>query len=530
MDDTIGAQQLSASPIADATILVGDQSTDLEKLESQTESAAGLHFGDHDEVSEKERAGPARQRDDDRRRRGPLDWDSPDDPDDPHNWPLSKRMGLLNSVGLLCLSVTFGTSAIVGGIPQIMQQYHVSETAAYLTVTIYLLGLSLGPTLGAPISELFGRRIVYLTTLPLAMCFAVGAALSPTFAGHLICRFLCSLMGSPVLAVSAGTIADLFRPAEQGLALAYFCATGAFMGPTLGPVVGGWVATKKDWKWTQWVYLMLGGAVMIPLLFIKESYKPVILARRAKKRGLAPPAKLPARVALKMVAVITLTRPVKMLLTDPVVSSLSIYSAFVFAVLLAFFEGLPYIFMTVYDFSIGDSGLVFVAIGVGVLLSLAIAFVIDRIWYQPVARTMPVGEIPRAELRLYCGFVGSVLLPVSLFWIGWSSRRSIHWIVPTIGAVPFGCSLTLLFFAVATYLVDCYTHLYGASALAANNMLRYLVASVFPLFTRQMYENLGIGWANSLLGFIAVGLMPLPFLMMKFGPGLRERGLKNLSS
>ncbi|KAK9359237.1 major facilitator superfamily domain-containing protein [Lipomyces starkeyi] len=281
MDDTIGGQQStstgSASPIAD----------DLEKLESQTESA---------EVSDKERAGPARQEDDDRRALGWDGPDGPDDPDDPHNWPLSKRMILLNSVG------TFGTSAIVGGIPQIMQQYHVSETASYLTVTIYILGLSLGPTLGAPISELFGRRIVYLTTL------------SPTFAGHLICRFLCSLMGSPVLAVSAGTIADVFRPSEQGLALAYFCATGAFMGPT--------------WDRSQ--------AVMIPLLFIKESYRPVILARRAKKRGLPLPAKLPAKVALKMVAVITLTRPVKMLFTDPVVSSPSIYFAFVFAVLLAF--------------------------------------------------------------------------------------------------------------------------------------------------------------------------------------------------
>ncbi|KAK9245129.1 major facilitator superfamily domain-containing protein [Lipomyces tetrasporus] len=459
----------------------------------------------------------------------PLDWDGPDDPDDPHNWPLAKRVLLLNSVGLLCLSVTFGTSAIVGGIPQIMRQYGVSETAAYLTVTLYLVGLALGPTLGAPLSELFGRRIVYVTTLPLAMCFAVGSALSPTFGGHLVCRFLCSLMGSPVLAVSAGTIADLFSVREQGLALAYFCATGAFLGPALGPVAGGWVATTKDWKWTQWVYMMIGGAVMVLLLFIRESYKPVILARRARQRGVPLPAKPPVKAALKMVAAITLTRPVRMLATDVIVSSLSVYSAFVFAVLLAFFEGLPYIFTTVYGFSIGDAGLVFVAIGVGVFVSLAVAFALDRIWYQPAAtRAIAQGVVPRAELRLQCGFVGAVLLPVSLFWIGWSARPSVHWIVPTLGAVPFGCSLTLLFVSVATYLVDCYTHLYGASALAANNMLRYLVASVFPLFTKQMYENLGIGWANSLLGFIAVGLMPLPFVMARFGPVLRRRGVKTL--
>ncbi|KAK9312595.1 hypothetical protein V1524DRAFT_245885 [Lipomyces starkeyi] len=147
---------------------------------------------------------------------------------------------------------------------------------------------------------------------------------------------------------------------------------------------------------------MLGGASMIPLLFIKESYKPVILARRAKKRGLLLPAKLAAKVALKMVAVITLTRPVKMLLTNPVVSSLSIYSA----VLLAFCEGLPYIFVTVYNSSIGDSGLVFLAIGAG------------RIAVQRLRGLGPDASVSSALDRA------------------------------TIGAVPFGCSLTLLFVSV----------------------------------------------------------------------------------
>ncbi|KAK9331534.1 hypothetical protein V1520DRAFT_375669 [Lipomyces starkeyi] len=216
MDDTIGGQQStstgSASPTAD----------DLEKLESQTESA---------EVSDNERAGPTRQGDDDRR---PLDWDGPDDPDDPHNWPLSKR-------------ITFGTSAIVGGIPQIMQQYHVSETASYLTVTIYILGPSLGPNLGAPISELF-----------VSLCEALGC-------------------------VGVQNVAEI----------SYGAVCSAT--PDLGPVAGGWVATKKDWKWTQWVYLMLGEAVMIPLLFIKESYKPVILARRNKEARTASTGEAPSQ-------------------------------------------------------------------------------------------------------------------------------------------------------------------------------------------------------------------------------------------
>ncbi|KAK9449300.1 major facilitator superfamily domain-containing protein [Limtongia smithiae] len=498
-----------------------DETRDIEKLESEVDLAAGLVI-DGEVV---ERAAPdatSNEKD-----AVVLDWDGPDDPDDPQGWPLRKKLLLLNTVGLLCFTVTFGTSVIIGGVPQIMQKYNVGEVPSYLTVTLYLLGLALGPTLGAPISELYGRRTVYIVTLPLAMCFAVGTALSPTFGGHLVCRFLCGLMGSPVLAVSAGTIADVFVPRDRGLALAFFCATGPFAGPTLGPVAGGWIATRKNWQWTMWLYLMICGAVLIPIMLIRESYKPVILKRRAKARGLPLPATPPLGIALKMVATITLTRPMRMLFTDAIVGSLSLYASFVFAVLLGFFEALPYIFMNVYGFSIGDAGLVFIAIGVGILLSVVVSYLIEIHWYFPAAAACAPGEQPRAELRLYCAFVGSFLLPISLFWVGWTARPSVPWIVPALAGIPFGCSLTLLFFSIATYMVDCYGHLLGASALAANNLARYTVAAAFPLFINTMYQNLGIGWASSLLGFIGVGLLPLPFVMYRFGPALRLRGLRN---
>lgn len=321
-----------------------------------------------------------------------------------------------------------------------------SATASYLSVSLYILGLALGPTLGAPISEVFGRKVVYLITLPLSMCISVGSALSPTFAGHLICRFLAALFGSPVLAVSAGTIADVFTPLEQGIALAYFCATGPFMGPSVGPVVGGYIAKAKNWQWTIWLNLMTSGATLILLLFIPESYMPVILKRRALRRGENLPPKLPMRVALKKVAIITLIRPIKMLLFDPIVSSLSIYSSFVFAVLMGFFEAIPYIFIKTYHFTIPESGLVFIGVGAGISLSVPIHYLVQRIFYDNKARAMfERGDKPAAEWRLYSAFIGAVLLPSSLFWVGWSAKPEVHWIVPALGTVPFGCSLALLF-------------------------------------------------------------------------------------
>lgn len=71
-------------------------------------------------------------------------------------------------------------------------------------------------------------------------------------------------------------------------------------------------------------------------------------------------------------------------------------------------------------------------------------------------------------------------------------------------------------------MLDLYGPLYGASAMAANGLTRYLGGAVFPLFTFQMYEALGIAWATSLLAFIGLALLPIPFVFFRFGPKIRN--------
>lgn len=70
------------------------------------------------------------------------------------------------------------------------------------------------------------------------------------------------------------------------------------------------------------------------------------------------------------------------------------------------------------------------------------------------------------------------------------------------------------------YLIDLFTH-YAASALAATTILRSLVGALLPLAGPAIYEKLGLGWGNSCLGFIALGLIPIPFLFMRFGERVR---------
>jgi hypothetical protein len=117
--------------------------------------------------------------------------------------------------------------------------------------------------------------------------------------------------------------------------------------------------------------------------------------------------------------------------------------------------------------------------------------------------------------------LGKVLITQQ--WFAWTARSDVSWASPVVSAIPFAWGNLACFIAAANYLIDTYQALNGASALAANGFLRYVLGAVFPLFTLQMYRNLGIDWATSLLAFISVALLPVPWVLFKYGKVIRER-------
>lgn len=120
--------------------------------------------------------------------------------------------------------------------------------------------------------------------------------------------------------------------------------------------------------------------------------------------------------------------------------------------------------------------------------------------------------------------LGGLLLPCSLFLFGWSTYYRLHWVVPVIGEAMFAMGNFIVFMSTVVYFSDIYTPVgFVASALAANTLLRYLLAGIFPLFSVQMFEHLKVQWAASLLGFISVGLAVMPFVFYKWGGALRKR-------
>lgn len=292
-----------------------------------------------------------------------------------------------------------------------MRDFQVSETVATVPLTSYVLGLAFGPMVSAPISETSGRLGTYRIAVPIAALFTIGAGFSPNIQALCILRFFAGFFGGAPLPVASGTAADMFR--QQHFAIAgSFILYFPFLGPALGPVVGGFATQYSGWKWSQFVLAITMAVFWIPALFLEETYLKIILARREIK-AIEKQSAPPASKLLLGVLFITLLRPMKMLVTEPIVTLLSIYVAFGFAVVFTFFSSVPYVFGLVYHFDIGNSGLVFLSIALGCTIAVPTVILLDRMTYQK--QSLRTGKAA-PEMRLWPAMYGAIGLPVSLFW------------------------------------------------------------------------------------------------------------------
>ncbi|RDW69931.1 hypothetical protein BP5796_08328 [Coleophoma crateriformis] len=452
----------------------------------------------------------------------PPDWEGPDDADNPKIWSTWKRVFHTSIPAFYGFVLTVGLSTYSPSIPLVMEAFDTVREIAVLPLSAYCVGFIIGPLLTAPLSEIYGRRIIYWTTLPLLLINLAIATACNNLAILIVFRFLAGLGGSGSLAVGAGSIADLWDGPKRGKAMIFYILA-PFLGPALGPLVGAYIVYDFDnnWKYSQWVLFIIAAPVAIAVIFMKETSKQRILYLRNKKRGIKIPSQETSAKFIFNKLCTAIWRPVDMMIFEPLVCFLSIYTGFAFAMMFSFFGSYNYVFTSVYGFTERGVGLAFIGLIVGFLLAIATFGIFDHTFYRR-AFVNAAGQ-PAPEHRLYAAMVGSIMLPIGLFWFAWSPRESIHWIVPVEAGVPFGWGALTIFISSTTYLVDVYGAANGASAVAANGILRYAFGAAFPLFTIQMYEKLGIHWAGTVFAGISVVMMPVPWVFFAYGKSLRLR-------
>lgn len=307
----------------------------------------------------------------------------------------------------------------------------------------------------------------------------------------------------------------MWRPEQRGLSFAVATLL-PFLGPAIGPIIGGAVTDSAlGWRWLFWILSIFDAVLIASALFLfPETYARTILRRNSKSKDWDGES-------LGHVLIVSCIRPCRLLLTRPHIQLMAFYLAYNYGILYIVLTTFATLWIETYGQSETIAGLHYIAITLGSMIAAqGGAPVMDRVWQYLKARAK--GET-QPEYRVPLMVPGAILIPIGLFWYGWSAQARAVWIVPDIGIAVFSCGIIVSTQTMQAYVIDSYPE-YVASASAASQLPRNIAAFGFPLFASQMYQALGYGWGNSLLAFIflAIGL-PAPAILWKFGAGLRAK-------
>lgn len=464
-----------------------------------------------------------------------VDWDGPDDPHNPQNFSRTRKwiLTIVGIFGTLILPLN-GTSIAVAA-RQINAQFGVSDSTfpnSYWTITSWSLGGSLFILLGLPLMEDIGVRLGYITFYIFFLLMVIPQALAQNFATLIITRFFTGGCVTLLANTMAGIIPDVWiNERERSLPISLWILA-YLLGSTLGPpMFAGVVQYTGDWRWIFYIQLIIYGAFFPMFAFvIVETRASVILRRRAKRLRKSSGKEVYAANELSVRSMITslpavFYRPLYLQLTEPVLVMSTLWSAFSFGTVFLFTQSVEYVFESAYGWSSYDTGYVIGAVAIGEVFGWVASFYSTHLYFESARSNKEFPGEPKPEARLYLSIFGSFFgMTAGMFVYAWTASPSITWVAPAIGLAMVGFGIQLVVSAVADYIEDAYAASgYAASAVSGIAAGENIVAGILPLAAQPMYQELGIHWASSLLGFIALVLSFAPVLFVWKGRQFRER-------
>ncbi|KAI3323361.1 MFS general substrate transporter [Xylariaceae sp. AK1471] len=479
-------------------------------------------------------------------------WDGPDDPKDPYNWSSKKKISIGIIMGLGSLVTLITASVTAAALGDISRDLGLDPATAQISFSVYFLGLAFGPFPIAAISEMNGRRNIWIAAnvwfiLWNTLC-PVGYSKGLMIAG----RFLAALGASAGNTLAGPVMTDVFHEKDRGKSLA-IAGLLPYLGPALGPIIGGLVSQLIHWPWLFYIISIVDAVVLvIGILVLRETYTPVLLRQKASAEGRTTTTTTTTTRSTRLAfwrdflsrLRVNLLRPFRLLLYRPVMYVVTLNLGLAFGIYTLTLSTFAQLWVNRYGQSTLSSSLHYIAISVGISLSAQVGgpvmdWVYRRLRERDGARNIIVNstittagdgnrKLPpgKPEYRVPYMVPGILLMPAGLFWYGWSAQYHYHWIVVDIGAAVFTMGSFTYSQALNAYTLDEFKE-YGASAYAAVRVLSQILGFIFPIFAPRLYETLNYGWGNSLLAFIFIVLaFPIPACLWLWGEKLRAIGRK----
>ncbi|KAK5633586.1 hypothetical protein RRF57_009300 [Xylaria bambusicola] len=446
-----------------------------------------------------------------------ITWNGIDDPEDPFNWPAVRKISIAIIMSIGQLVTLMSASVVAAALGDIARDLNIDPSTSQLTFSSYYLGLAFGPFFIAAVSEMNGRRNIWLASniwfvLWNALC-PIGKSKGLLISGRVLAalgasqflplRFLCSpsrLSGfESLLTVIFTKVTDMYPSKYRGRSLA-LASLLSYLGPALGPIIGGLLTQLLAWPYLFWVVSIFNAVItFLGFFIVKESYTPA--ARRDTVSRFSA----------------HLTRPFAQLIQRPIVQIISFSLALEFGIFSLVLSTYATLWIDRYGQSRLISSLHYISISIGTTVSAqAGGRFLDYVYRRLRRRNNGVGK---PEFRTPCMVPAALLIPTGLLLYGWSAQHRIYFVAVDIGAAIFTCGAFMFTEAVLAYLLDEFTE-HGASANAASRSLSYILGF--------LYDGLEYGWGNSVLALVWVVLdFPIPVLLWLFGKKLRAKGRKD---
>ncbi|KAJ7115598.1 MFS general substrate transporter [Mycena crocata] len=456
-----------------------------------------------------------------------VSWDGPEDCDNPRNWSNRRRWTVTVVVSLFTFISPVASSISSPSLSAISADLNIQPGSILenMTLSIFVLAYAIGPLFWGPLSELFGRLLVLQLSNIWFLVFNTICGFAKTPTQLLVFRFLAGFGGAAPQSIGGAIVGDMWSPSERGMAMSLY-SIAPLVGPSTGPLVGGWIAQKSHWHWVFWSVSIADAILQIAaFIFLRETYAPEILKRKAhairkstgnhKVRSAFDDSARPWSTVMGR----GMVKPIVFLATEPIVQVFALYMAVLYGVLYLSLTTFVKVFTIQYNENLGIAGIHYLAIALGSTVGGQVgARVLTRVYLRLKAKNGGIG-VP--EMRLPLLMVSATTLPMGLLIYGWSVQAHAFWLVPDLGVFIYSIGIGANWTCIQTYLVDSYA-IYAASAIAGVSSFRAFAGFGFPLFADQMYAQLGDGWGNSILALICLVIgCPAPFIFYRYGARLR---------
>ncbi|ORY91226.1 major facilitator superfamily domain-containing protein [Syncephalastrum racemosum] len=439
----------------------------------------------------------------------------------------------------------FSTNSYFPAMTKIEKDFGISTQQVNLTVTVFFIFQAISPTFWSSLADSRGRRPVYLSTLFVYILACLGLALTRGYSWLLIFRMLQAFGASSVIAVGAGTIADITEPAERGGYIGWY-SLGYNIGPVLGPAIGGFLSQYLGWRWIFWLLAIVCGIHWCILGFWLPETLRLLVGRGDGYSNPTPQQWWRRRQQLKRqqqeqaakdddtCSAAPTVVPLLYMKEMDVLMHLTFYGM-QYAASYAVTTTTPYFLARLYGLNESLIGVCYLASGLGCVLGSILQGKVLNINYRKMEKQYSLAisrlgfdDLPIESNRMRTMWFHAAVSNIILVLYGWCIHIKTH--IGILLAIHFllGFTSQAIFNAVQTLLVDLFPER-SASITATNNAFRCVCGALSTTFILPCIEMLGAGWAFSLVsGILLLGRIPL-YLCLKMGPKYRRKRVERLN-